>query len=230
MDDVGPGELHRQFGSLVRSLEGDLRQVEEAETRPAILIERLASLEGAVPIGTRARFLMTTYVEGELVAYGWRTDLRVTSGIESVVPGLAEPGVGLADESAYYGGENVGVQTGISRVWVETLVRVPATEPAPESPDAWLASVLRNPNEAHVEPLHPVARRHHLLGSRVVHDLGDGRFEQDLRAVTPPLMSKDGNLVVGVVEECQWYRWNKRSYEVTDRVVGHLPIEEVWVE
>ena len=52
----------------------------------------------------------------------------------------------------------------------------------------------------------------------------------DLRAVSGPLMSRDGTLAIAAVTEEQWYRWHQGSYTDADRSVGHIPAEEVWVE
>lgn len=232
MGEKQPRQIDEEFAALVSGLEAGRDDFDDdVETRPALLIERLTTLDHEVPIGIRARFLMTTYIGGELAAYGWRTDLRISSPIEKWTAGLEEPGVGLVEEGEYYNHpEASGQRAGVSRVWIETLVRIPAAGLAPDGPDEWLSAILTNPNQPHVEVLHPVARRHHLIGSRVVHERPDGRYKQNLRAVAPPLMSESGALVVAVVDEEQWYHWNRRSYTITDRMVGHLPVDELWVE
>lgn len=231
MDEASWNRDEEEFARIIQGLRPGLGVSRELETRPALLIERLAGLHREVPIGTRARFLLTTYVDEELAAYGWRSDLRIRTPVEATVPGLDEPGVGLIEERDYYLDRGTaGIKVGVSRVWVESLVRVPAGEPTAGGPDAWMSSILENPNQPVIELLHPVARRHHMIGTRVVHARGDGRYEADLRAVASPLMSHDGILVVAVIEESQWYRWNRRTYTQADQVVGHLPAGELWVE
>ncbi|MGO4600373.1 hypothetical protein [Terrabacter sp. 2YAF2] len=172
---------------------------------------------------------MTTYDEGELTAYGWRSDLRISSADLVDLPGLKEPGIQLVEERDHYlGADENGVAVDISRVWVEELVRVPQSRLSPSG--SWLQPLLEDPNAPRVEPLSPVPGRTHLIGSRLVRRLGDGRYDTDLRAVSGPLMSGDGTLAVAVVTEEQWYRWHKGSYTALDRTVGHFPAEELWAE
>jgi len=172
---------------------------------------------------------MTTFEAGELTAYGWRTDLRIGCADVMAALGLKEPGVQLLDERDYYlGSAEAAVYVDISRVWVEELVQVPRSRFSPEG--SWLRPVLEDPNAPRVEPLSLVAGRPHLLGSRLVRALVNGRYDVDLRAVSGPLMSSDGTLAVAAVTEDQWYRWHQGSYTETDRTVGHIPAEELWVE
>lgn len=229
MDELTPRDVERRFGDLV----GDFGWGEESGDDlalgvPAILVRRLRAGD-AIPAGARARFLMTTFDEGELRAYGWRTGLRIGSPDAVDAPGLKEAGVELVDEREYYlGSAETGVYVDISRVWVEELVRVPRTGFSPEG--SWLRPVFDDPNAPQVELLRPVAGRTHPLGSRLVRILANGRYDVDLRAVSGPLMSSDGTLVVAAVTEERWYRWHQGSYTETDRTVGHIPAEELWVE
>lgn len=231
MDEPSRREIDQEFVRMIQGLDSQIDVFDTLETQPALLIERLASLRREVPVGSRARFLMTTYIDGELAAYGWRSDLRVTTPVVPSVAGLDEPGVGLIDERTYYLDPAAhGISVGVSRVWVESLVHVTVSAAAHGSGDAWMRGIVTNPNRPFIEPLHPVARRHHLIGARVVQALGKDRYDTDLRAVSSPLMSDGGRLMVAVVEESQWYQWDRRTYTLDDRAVGHLPAQDLWVE
>ena len=173
---------------------------------------------------------MTSYDEaGELAAYGWRTDLRIRASGHPAISGLQEPGVHLVDERDWYANtDSEGVWVDISRVWVEQLT---VLSDAPGSGSStWLQGVLENPNEPVIETLHPVPGRHHLTGARVVHDVGDGTLEHDLRAAAPALMGEQGTLMVPIVTERHWYRWADHPYERRYRPVRALPAETLWVE
>lgn len=229
MDELTPRDVDTRFGALVGAYGwGDESVDNSAMGVPALLVRRLRAGD-AVPPGARARFLMTTFEEGDLRAYGWRTDLRIGSPDVMTAPGLKEPGVQLVDEREYYlGVAGTGVCVDISRVWVEELVQVPSAQFSPDG--SWLRPVLEDPNAPRVESLSLVAGRPHLLGSRLVRALANGRYDVDLRAVSGPMMSSDGMLAVAAVTEEQWYRWHQSSYTETDRTVGHIPAEELWVE
>lgn len=229
MDELTPRDVDTRFGALVGAYGwGDEPTDDLALGVPAMLVRRLRAGD-AVPRGARARFLMTTFEEGKLTAYGWRTDLRIGSADVIAAAGLKEPGVQLLDERDYYlGSAEAAVYVDISRVWVEELVQVPRSRFSPEG--SWLRPVLEDPNAPRVEPLSLAAGRPHLLGSRLVRALANGRYDVDLRAVSGPVMSSDGTLAVAAVTEDQWYRWHQGSYTETDRTVGHVPAEELWVE
>ena len=231
MNDFSPGEVERRFGELVDGFGWSFDPGTDAGLgEPAILVKRLRAGD-EVPVGARARFLMTTYDgDGELVGYGWRTDLRIHSPAICCVMGLNEPGVQLVDEREHYTGESHTLVTvDISRVWVEELVRVPAAQRGDDADDWWRCA-LDDPNQPRVERLHRAPGRPHLIGSRLVRELGEGRYDGGLRAVSSALMTDDGNLVVAVVDEGEWYRWSKRTYTAEDRPVGHVRTGELWVE
>lgn len=229
MDELTPQDVDRRFGALVGDFGWDDESPDGSGVgAPALLVRRLREGD-VVPAGSRARFLMTTYDDGELTAYGWRSDLRIASAELVDLPGLKEPGIQLLDERDHYlGVDQNGVAVDISRVWVEELVRIPGSRLS--SSGSWLHPVLEDPNAPRVEPLSPVPGRTHLIGARLVRRLGHGRYDADLRAVSGPLMSGDGTLAVAVVTEEQWYRWHQGSYTALDRTVGHIPAEELWVE
>ncbi|GAB2752596.1 hypothetical protein GCM10027039_08260 [Terrabacter koreensis] len=229
MGELTPRDVDRRFDALVGDFGWDDENLgNSVPGAPALLVRRLRDGD-SFPVGARARFLMTTYDDGELTAYGWRNDLRVASADPLNLPGLKEPGIRLVEEREHYlsGGEG-GVVVDMSRVWVEELVRVPRSRLTQAG--SWLQPVLEDPNEPRVEPLSPVPGRKHLIGSRLVRALEEGRYDVDLRAVSGPLMSRDGTLAIAAVTEEQWYRWHQGSYTDSDRSVGHIPAEEVWVE
>src|SRR5689334_2528328 len=98
MDELTPRDVDQRFGALV----GDFGWDDEPAGNsvpgvPALLVRRLRDGD-SFAVGSRARFLMTTYVNGELTAYGWRTDLRVASADLLALPGLKEPGIRLVEE------------------------------------------------------------------------------------------------------------------------------------
>src|SRR4051794_41124698 len=126
MDELTPRDVDRRFGALVGDFGWDDESRDSSAVgAPALLVRRLREGD-VVTAGSRARFLMTTYDDGELTAYGWRSDLRVASADQLDVPGLKEPGIQLVEERDHYLGDGDGtVVVDISRVWIEELVRVP---------------------------------------------------------------------------------------------------------
>ncbi|WP_347354617.1 hypothetical protein [Intrasporangium sp.] len=229
MGDYTDDQIEREFGSIIDGLDLHEPGAVGAELRPALRVERLRAGD-AVPLGGRARFLMTSYDgDGRLAVYGWRTDLRIQASGRTDVPGLHEPGVHLVDECDWYTtSERQGVWVDISRVWVEQLALLDEM-PSP-GPSAWLQGIVENHNAPVLESLHQVPGRHHLTGARVVYDRGDGTLEHDLRAAAPALMGDDGTLVVPVVTERHWYRWTDHEYGRDYRPVRALPAARLWVE
>src|SRR4051794_14022582 len=168
MSDLSPRDVDGQFYALVGGLHlgGAEPLVAAGEGHPATLVRRLTPKDEDLS-GTRARFLMTTFDKNDnLIAYGWRTDLRLLSHKPTEVPGLQQLGVQIVDECGYYTGDRTSVISVVySRIWVEDLGRVRRSGAACEPSDAWLRGALDDPNEPVVEPLHPVAGRHHVLGA-----------------------------------------------------------------
>ncbi|AXG14963.1 hypothetical protein DN585_17505 [Intrasporangium calvum] len=232
VDDLSPDDIDLRFGSLVSGLDVDMPSHADVDQgrRLAIVAERLDA-DDMVLVGSRARYLMTSFEAGRLAAYGWRTDLRVCSDVIPQVDGLRQAGIQLIDEREHYLGGDAGVVTvEVSRVWVERLMEV-CDGDIPTTGDAdWLRSVVTDPNQPIIEPLHSVARRHHLIGARVVHAREDGDYVTDLRAVSPALMGSQGTLMVPVVAESSWYRWGERDYDARYRPVRAIPAAELWVE
>ncbi|MDN5795873.1 MAG: hypothetical protein L0H79_09000 [Intrasporangium sp.] len=226
-EDTGD-ELGREFGSIIAGLElGETTR--ESAWRPVVRVERL-KVGDTVPIGARARFLMTSYDDSaQLATYGWRTDLRIHAAGAPALPGLHEPGAYLVDERDWYtDSDPAGVWVDLSRVWVERLTVQQDAHDVMQSD--WLGAVVQDPNSPVLEPLQPVPGRHHLTGARVVHDRGDGTLEHDLRAAAPVLLGDDGTLMVPVVTERHWYRWADHDYEHDFRPVRALPADRLWVE
>lgn len=232
MTENHANDFDAKFAALVAGLE----PVGEALTpaaagRPAILTDRLAPGPSS-PRGLRARFLMTSLDHGAgLTAYGWRDGLRVVSYAPPHAHGLDEVGVVLQDEADFYtGNSDRRVVVGLSHVWVERLVIVDEHTPTATAPDAWLENAITDPNLSRIEPLQRVARKHHLVGTRVTLEVEDGYFDEDLRAVSPVQLGSGGDLVVGVVTERDWYLWAQHSYAPGERVVRVVPIDRVWVQ
>jgi len=198
-------------------------------TVPALLIRRARDVHEPL-IGKRARFLMTSHTpDGEWLAHGWKTDLRIVSEPLDDLAGLEEPGVWIQEERDYYGDyettNRVAVELG--RVWVEQYVSAPAQ--SDDTADlAWLDNLNRDPNNAEFRPLDPVDGRQDPVGCRVV-TVGD-EVETDMRAVGPVRMTNDGELAITVIAERDWYRWARDYPARPHPTLRWVPSAYVWTE
>lgn len=232
MSELTPGEIQARFAALV----GDLDVYPQGDPthrwgHPAILVRRLTyDFENLA--GSRARLLIAPGSENqELAPHGWRTDLRILSSTPAPVGEGGQATVLVIDEAAFYSEDHTSaVLVDRSRLWVEELVRVPPDAVDLDGPGVWLSGDLEVPDEPLVEPLRPVARRPHLIGSRLAQDLGGGRFQTDLRAVSPARVSEDGQIVVAVVPEQTWYRWTNLGDIQGCSEAWHSPSSGLWVE
>lgn len=157
---------------------------------------------------------------------GWRGDLRadsiVVQGSRSYVPVLTEHEWYRAED------ENVEVFAPlipVDRVWVETLGDVPG-DPPPRGLVGRLVS-LDEPPVRHPVPARDVPG---LTGRRVVVVSASPAADaerRDLRAITEPYSSVDGDICVRVAAEADWYRWawSGRMPRTTAE-----PVHLLWVE
>jgi hypothetical protein len=164
-----------------------------------------------------------------LPGLGWRDDMRadspVVQGSRTYVPVLSEQEWYRAEAEQI---EAFAPLVPIERVWVETLGD-PSTMEHRSGRDlvSRLVSLDAPPSREAV----PVRDAVRLTGRRVVKVPGTGdktgRDQRDLRAVTEPYTSSDGDICVRVARELEWYRWawsgkSPKSLEV--------PVHLLWLE
>lgn len=180
----------------------------------------------AVP-ATARRDLRGRRVLVGLPGLGWRADLRadsiVVQGSRSYVPVLTEHEWYRAEE------ENIEVfapLVPVDRVWVETIGDAPA-----EAPRRDLVGRLVSLDEPPVRYPVPAREVAGLTGRRVVVVSGSpddpAADRRDLRAITEPYSSVDGDICVRVAAEVDWYRWawSGRMPRTTAE-----PVHLLWVE
>jgi hypothetical protein len=203
---------------------------ESSAQLPALLIRRAKGLREPL-LGRRARYLMTSHgPDGEWLAHGWKTDLRIVSEIVENVPGLEEPGLWVQDERDFYGdyASINRVSVGISRLWVEQYVSASPSRDESVGVD-WVGRLNRNANEPEVHGLHPAEGHPDPVGRRVV-VVGDS-VEADLRAVSPVRMTDSGDLALTVLSERDWYHWGSQSSpRIPHPSLRWEPAMSVWVE
>jgi len=230
MNELTPGEIQARFAALVGELDVD-RQEDPTKRlgHPAILVRRLTD-DCESLAGGRARLLLATCSENqELATHGWRTDLRILSDTPTQGGEVCRTTVLVIDEAAFHSeDQSAAVLVDRSQLWVEELVRVPSDSVDLAGPGAWLPEAPEDPNEPMVEPLHPVARRPHLIGSRLARDLGGGRFQTGLRAVSSARATSDGDIVVAVVREQTWYRWYASGRAQGSSGLWLITADELW--
>ncbi len=231
MNELTPREVQARFAALIGDLEIQSSDASMGCGHPAILLSRLTpDSEGVAGSRTRLRFATFNEHRG-LATHGWRTDLRILSDTPTLADGAGQAVVSVIDEVGFHSEDHSGAAIiDCSRLWVEELVRVPSDSVDLGTPGAWLRGPLEDPNEPMVEPLHPVIRHPHLIGSRLARDLGGGRFQPDLRAVSPAIVTTDGEIVVAVVREQTWYGWQACGKAQSACGPWHVPADELWVE
>jgi hypothetical protein len=163
-----------------------------------------------------------------LPGLGWRADLRAD---EPVVQG-SRTYVPVLPEQEWYRAESEQTEVfaplvPIERVWVETVSS--GSDNIPEAGD--LVSRLVSLDAPPIR--HPIAARDALriTGKRVVQTpTPDEKAIQDrrnLRAVTEPYTTSDGDICVRVASELEWYRWTWSGQLPKTRSV---PVHLLWVE
>jgi hypothetical protein len=164
-----------------------------------------------------------------LPGLGWRGDMRadspVVQGSRTYLPVLPEQEWYRSEAEQI---EAFAPMVPIERVWVE-IVAASSTMERIGGRDliSRLVSLDAPPRREPV-PARDVAS---LTGRRVVKvpdpDDKTGRHQRDLRAVTEPYASSDGDLCVRVATELDWYRW-AWSGKVPKTL--EVPVHLLWLE
>jgi hypothetical protein len=196
-------------------------------------------------VGRRARYWLTSFDEsGELKALGWRDGLRIVSEVQDLrgrVDRVVEPTVKVQEEADYYRARSGArdlpcLAAGVSRIWVEQYIgntqsQAGVHQDGPQSnPNAWLADVTEDPGEPRVFRPVPARTMHALTGRRVILVGPGGEITTDLRAVGESGWTRDGTIVVPVVDEADWYLWASRSNNERHPSLRAVEISSLWVE
>lgn len=154
---------------------------------------------------------------------GWRGDLRAdepaVQGSRTYVPVLSEQEWYRAESEQT---EVFAPLVPIERVWLETV----GDRSTVQAPARDLVSRLVSLDAPPVRDPVPVREAAPLTGRRVVHGTGRGE-ERDLRAVTEPYSSTDGDICVRVTTELEWYRWGWSGQ--TPKTL-EVPVHLLWLE
>jgi len=212
---------------------------------PAVLCIRAVDFHEPL-VGRRARFWLTSFDRaGELIALGWRDGLRIVSEVQDLrgqLDRVVEPTVRVQEEADYYRAlsgvkDTPRLAAGVSRVWVEQYVghaerqQSVSQDADPQSnPNAWLADVANDPGQPRLFRPVPARTVHALTGRRVIHVARDGEITTDLRAVGESAWTREGAIVVPVVDEPDWYLWASRSNNERHPSLRAVEITSLWVE
>lgn len=209
-----------------------------ADQHPPALL-RIRAVDFREPlVGLRARYWMTSYNEcGELLAIGWRDGLRVVSEVVDLRTQdgrVAEPGVWLQEEADWYrslAGERQlpRLLAGISRTWVDAAVSSQVSR-MPTGQSRWLEQLLLPPAGERVAFAVPVRDLPTVVGRRVLALDDEGSAERDLRAISEPVLSCTGDVLVAVVDEAAWYLWTAHSNNARHPSMRMVPIGSLWAE
>jgi len=158
-----------------------------------------------------------------LPGFGWRSDMRadepIVQGSRTYVPVLAEQEWYRAEAEQT---EVFAPLVPVERVWLEEIQ--PPTSEAP--PGADIVSRLVSLDAPPPRDAVPVSTAPSTLGRRVVRLTEDGE-ERDLRAVTEPYSSADGDICVRVATELDWYRW---AWTGQAPKTMEVPVHLLWVD
>ena len=159
---------------------------------------------------------------------GWRGDLRgdspVVQGSRTYVPVLPE--------MEWYRAESERIEVfaplvPVDRVWVESLDETPASTAAGSDLISRLVSLDEPARRSPVPARDSIG----LTGKRLIQTPAPGEpagnDRRDLRAVTEPYTSSDGDICVRVAVELDWYRWAWTGQAPRTLVV---PVHLLWVE
>lgn len=157
-----------------------------------------------------------------LPGLGWRGDLRadepVVQASRTYIPVLAEQEWYRAEVEQT---EVFAPLVPVERVWLEQIQ--PA---APDGPARDLVSRLVSLDTPPRRDAVPVREVSHATGRRVVRVTEQGE-QRDLRAVTEPYTSADGDICLRVAAELEWYRW-VWSGQIPKTL--EVPVHLLWVE
>jgi len=162
-----------------------------------------------------------------LPGLGWRGDLRV----DDAVVQASRTYVPVLPEQEWYRAEAEQTEVfaplvPLERVWVERIS--PAIVP---SGDIELVGRLVSLDAPPSRPPRRVKDVHSITGVRVVRlpgpDNKTGKDQRDLRAVTEPYNSAEGDICVKVCTELDWYRW---AWSGQAPKTLEVPIHLLWVE
>jgi len=163
-----------------------------------------------------------------LPGLGWRSDLRadgpVVQGSRTYVPVLTEHEWYRAEAEQI---EVFAPLVAIERVWVEIVSAALGDGPTGRDLVSRLVSLDAPPRR---DPV-PAREAAALTGRRVVWvpapENKGGRDRRDLRAVTEPYSSADGDICVRVAEELDWYRW---AWSGQSPKTVEIPVHLLWIE
>jgi hypothetical protein len=164
-----------------------------------------------------------------LPGLGWRDDMRadaaVVQGSRTYVPVLPEQEWYRAEAERI---EAFAPMVPIERVWVETVAAgSAAAEDGPRDLVSRLVSLDAPPRR---DPI-PARDAVRVTGRRLVKMPGPenkaGREQRDLRAVTEPFTSSDGDICVRVATELEWYRW---AWSGRTPKTLEVPVHVLWLE
>ena len=163
-----------------------------------------------------------------LPGLGWRSDMRadspVVQGSRTYVPVLSEQEWYRAEAEQT---EVFAPLVPVERVWVEIVSSSSVDSPAHRDLVSRLVSLDTPPRR---DPV-PVREAAWVTGRRVVKTTGPedkaGTDRRDLRAVTEPYSSADGDICVRVTTELDWYRW---AWSGQAPKTLEVPVHLLWVE
>lgn len=157
-----------------------------------------------------------------LPGLGWRADMRadepIVQGSRTYVPVLAEQEWYRAEAEQT---EVFAPLVPIERVWLEQVE--PSTSEASARDLVSRLVSLDAPPRRDPVPAREVARA---TGCRVVRVDEHGE-QRDLRAVTEPYSSADGDICLRVAAELDWYRW---AWSGQPPKTLEVPVHLLWVE
>jgi hypothetical protein len=164
-----------------------------------------------------------------LPGVGWRGDMRADSpvvlGSRTYVPVLPEQEWYRAEAEQI---EAFAPMVPVERVWVETISSSSAVDRLGAQDLVLRLVSLDAPPRRDPVPVRDVVS---LTGRRVVKVPGPedkaGDYQRDLRAITEPYASSDGDICVRVARELDWYRWawNGRAPKTLE-----VPVHLLWLE
>ncbi|MCW2639852.1 MAG: hypothetical protein JWP76_2158 [Dactylosporangium sp.] len=180
------------------------------------------------PAGTQQSVRGRRVIIG-LPGLGWRGDMRadspVVQGSRTYLPVLPEQEWYRSEAEQI---EAFAPMVPIERVWVETVAASSTMEQVGGRDLISRLVSLDAPPRREPVPARDVAS---LTGRRVVKMPGPddktGRHQRDLRAVTEPYASSDGDLCVRVTTELDWYRW---AWSGKAPKTLEVPVHLLWLE